>query len=130
MITENENICIADKTDEPQTETKPKIKRKPPLPRSERLAERLKQLNEKREKAYSAQSTALQRAKEIEDEIVKVKEEIQNEEFEKFRRFCTENNLSVKDISAFITSLADKMSLADAAEILEIKYISGGDENG
>ncbi len=86
------------------------------ISKSERLAEKLKQLCEKREKAFTAQSAAEKKTKEI-----------HNDEIRTLDNLCKSQNLSVKIVIDFLTALTDKMPLSEAAALLEIKIGSDDD---
>ncbi len=96
------------------------------ISKSERLAERLRSLCEKREKAYSAQSAAEKKTLDIDEKIEAVKEEIRNEELRVLDGLCAANSLKIKEIAAFISAITEKMTLNEAAELLEIKFENGG----
>lgn len=97
------------------------------ISKSERLAEKLKMLCEKREKAFTAQSAAEKKTKEIDEQINKIRTELHNDEIRTLDNLCKSKNLSVKILIDFFTALTDKMPLSEAAALLEIKI--GSDDN-
>ncbi len=97
------------------------------ISKSERLNEKLKQLCEKREKAFTAQSAAEKKTKEIDEQINKIRTELHNDEIRTLDNLCKSKNLSVKILIDFFTALTDKMPLSEAAALLEIKI--GSDDN-
>lgn len=97
------------------------------ISKSERLAEKLKLLCEKREKAFTAQSAAEKKTKEIDEQINKIRTELHNDEIRTLDNLCKSKNLSVKILIDFFTALTDKMPLSEAAALLEIKI--GSDDN-
>ncbi len=97
------------------------------ISKSERLAEKLKQLCEKREKAFTAQSAAEKKTKEIDEQINKIRTELHNDEIRTLDNLCKSQNLSVKIVIDFLTALTDKMPLSEAAALLEIKIGSDDD---
>ncbi len=97
------------------------------ISKSERLAEKLKQLCEKREKAFTAQSAAEKKTKEIDEQINKIRTELHNDEIRTLDNLCKSQNLSVKIVIDFLTTLTDKMPLSEAAALLEIKIGSDDD---
>lgn len=97
------------------------------ISKSERLAEKLKMLCEKREKAFTAQSAAEKKTKEIDEQINKIRTELHNDEIRLLDSFCKSKNLTVKNILDFLTALTGKMPLSEAAALLEIKI--GSDDN-
>ncbi len=58
------------------------------ISKSERLAEKLKLLCEKREKAFTAQSAAEKKTKEIDEQINKIRTELHNDEIRVLDNFC------------------------------------------
>lgn len=97
------------------------------ISKSERLAKKLKLLCEKREKAFTAQSAAEKKTKEIDEQINKIRTELHNDEIRTLDNLCKSKNLSVKIIIDFLTALTDKMPLSEAAALLEIKIGSDND---
>lgn len=97
------------------------------ISKSERLNEKLKQLCEKREKAFTAQSAAEKKTKEIDEQINKIRTELHNDEIRTLDNLCKSKNLSVKNIIEFFTVLTEKMPLSEAAALLEIKIGSDDD---
>ena len=97
------------------------------ISKSERLAEKLKQLCEKREKAFTAQSAAEKKTKEIDEQINKIRTELHNDEIRTLDNLCKSQNLSVKIVIDFLTALTDKMPLSEAAALLELKIGSDDD---
>ncbi len=97
------------------------------ISKSERLAEKLKLLCEKREKAFTAQSAAEKKTKEIDEQINKIRTELHNDEIRTLDNLCKSKNLSVKLIIEFFTALTEKMPLSEAAALLEIKIGSDND---
>lgn len=97
------------------------------ISKSERLAEKLKLLCEKREKAFTAQSAAEKKTKEIDEQINKIRTELHNDEIRTLDNLCKSKNLSVKILIDFFTALTDKMPLSEAAALLEIKIGSDDD---
>lgn len=97
------------------------------ISKSERLTEKLKLLCEKREKAITAQSAAEKRTKEIDEQIIKIRTELHNDEIRLLDSFCKSKDLSVKNILDFLTALTEKMPLPEAAALLEIK--TGSDDD-
>lgn len=91
------------------------------ISKSERLAEKLKQLCEKREKAFTAQSAAEKKTKEIDEQINKIRTELHNDEIRTLDNLCKSKNLTVKNILDFLAALTEKMPLSEAAALLEIK---------
>lgn len=124
----NDNV-IPIPTETPEKRAENKTERKPSLSRAEMHVKKLQTLTEKREKAYTAQSTAEKRAKEIEEQILKVKEEIHNDSLKEFDSFCRKNDISLNDVSAFISALTEKLTLSEAAELIGIKFTKGGNRN-
>lgn len=128
MNGENEKIEAADTTQLLQVPEK--AVNKPDnkvISKSERLAEKLKMLCEKREKAFTAQSAAEKKTKEIDEQINKIRTELHNDEIRTLDNLCKSKNLSVKILIDFFTALTDKMPLSEAAALLEIKI--GSDDN-
>ncbi len=128
MNGENEKIEAADATQLLQVPEK--AVNKPDnkvISKSERLAEKLKMLCEKREKAFTAQSAAEKKTKEIDEQINKIRTELHNDEIRTLDNLCKSKNLSVKILIDFFTALTDKMPLSEAAALLEIKI--GSDDN-
>lgn len=97
------------------------------ISKSERLTEKLKLLCEKREKAFTAQSAAEKRTKEIDEQIIKIRTELHNDEIRLLDSFCKSKDLTVKNILDFLTALTEKMPLSEAAALLEIK--TGSDDD-
>lgn len=97
------------------------------ISKSERLAEKLKLLCEKREKAFTAQSAAEKKTKEIDEQIIKIRTELHNDEIRLLDSFCKSKDLSVKNILDFLMALTKKMPLSEAAALLEIKIGSDND---
>lgn len=106
-------------------ETKPDSK---VISKTERLEEKLKTLCEKREKAFTAQSAAEKKTKEIDEQINKIRTELHNDEIRVLDNFCKEKNLTVKNILDFLSVLTEKMTLPEAAARLDIKLEDGGNE--
>lgn len=104
---------------------KPEVKT---VSKSERLSEKLKTLCEKREKALTVQSAAEKRTKEIDEQINKIRAEIHNDEIRDFDNFCKTKNLTVKVIIDFMTALTEKMTLPEAAALLDIRLKDGGNK--
>ena len=128
MNGENEKIEAADTTQLLQVPEK--AVNKPDnkvISKSERLAEKLKMLCEKREKAFTAQSAAEKRTKEIDEQIIKIRTELHNDEIRLLDSFCKSKDLTVKNILDFLTALTEKMPLSEAAALLEIK--TGSDDD-
>lgn len=128
MNGENEKIEAADTTQLLQIPEK--AVNKPDnkvISKSERLAEKLKMLCEKREKAFTAQSAAEKKTKEIDEQINKIRTELHNDEIRTLDNLCKSKNLSVKILIDFFTALTDKMPLSEAAALLEIKIGSDDD---
>ena len=100
-----------------------------PLSRTEKLSEKLKTLSEKREKAISAQTAAEKKTKAIDEQISKIKAELHNNDIRSLDCLCKKNNLSIKSIVAFLSAVTSKMTLAEAAELLEIDIEYGSDNS-
>lgn len=96
--------------------------------KTERLSEKLKMLCEKREKAFTAQSAAEKKTKEIDEQINKIKTELHNDEIRVLDNFCKAKNLTVKIILDFLSAVAEKMTLPEAAALLDIKIEDGGNK--
>ena len=96
--------------------------------KTERLSEKLKTLCEKREKAFTAQTAAEKRTKEIDEQINKIRAELHNDEIRDFDNFCKTKNLTVKVIIDFMTALTEKMTLPEAAALLDIRLEDGGNK--
>lgn len=96
--------------------------------KSERLEEKLKTLCEKREKAFTAQSAAEKRTKEIDEQINKIRTELHNDEIRVLDNFCKSKSLCIKDILDFLAAVTDKMPLTDAAALLDITFKDGGNK--
>lgn len=92
-----------------------------------RRSARPKLLCEKREKAFTAQSAAEKKTKEIDEQINKIRTELHNDEIRTLDNLCKSKNLSVKLIIEFFTALTEKMPLSEAAALLEIKIGSYND---
>lgn len=107
-------------------ETKPDSKA---ISKTERLEEKLKMLCEKREKAFTAQSAAEKKTKEIDEQINKIKTELHNDEIRVLDNFCKAKNLTVKNILDFLSAVAEKMTLPEAAALLDIKLEDGGNKS-
>ncbi len=131
MNTDNEKNETADTEQLLQVpekkETKPDSK---VISKTERLSEKLKMLCEKREKAFTAQSAAEKKTKEIDEQINKIKTELHNDEIRVLDNFCKSKNLTVRNILDFLTVLTGKMTLPEAAALLDITLEDGGNERG
>lgn len=106
-------------------ETKPDSK---VISKTERLSEKLKMLCEKREKAFTAQSAAEKKTKEIDEQINKIKSELHNDEIRVLDNFCKAKNLTVKNILDFLSVVTEKMTLPEAAALLDIRLEDGGNK--
>ena len=129
MNTDNEKNGTADTEQLLQVpdkkETKPDSKA---ISKTERLEEKLKTLCEKREKAFTAQSVAEKKTKEIDEQINKIKTELHNDEIRVLDNFCKAKNLTVKNILDFLSAVTEKMTLPEAAALLDIKLEDGGSD--
>lgn len=88
---------------------------------NDKRTEKLKALMEKREKAVSAQTAAEQKTKEINAQIAKLEKDIRNDEIKAFDEFCSSNGIIYSDLMCFLSELCKKMTLSDAAVLLEIE---------
>lgn len=107
--------------------TAPKAKKSS---RKKTPAERLESLYEQRERLLAAQAENEEKARKIDEQITKLKDEIHTKELRAFDKFCSENNVSFADIIDFMCDLTEKMTLPEAAEILKINYGTGDENNG
>lgn len=98
------------------------------ISKTERLEEKLKMLCEKREKAFTAQSAAEKKTKEIDEQINKIKTELHNDEIRVLDNFCKAKSLTVKNILDFLSAVTEKMTLPEAAALLDIKLEDGGNK--
>ncbi len=89
--------------------------------KSDRRAEKLKQLIEKRDRAITAQTAAEKKTKEINAKIAKIEKEIHSDEVSALDKLCAEKGMTYTQITSFLAALSEKMSLSKAAEILDIK---------
>lgn len=120
MTEANAVLNIPDRS-APKTETKT-------VSKSERLSEKLKLLCEKREKAFTAQSAAEKKTKEIDEQINKIRTELHNDEIRVLDNFCKSRNLTIGNILDFLTALTEKMTLTEAAALLDITFEDGGNK--
>lgn len=88
---------------------------------NDKRTEKLKALMEKRDKAVSAQTAAEQKTKEINAQIAKLEKDIRNDEIKAFDEFCSANGIIYSDLMCFLSGLCVKMTLTDAAALLEIE---------
>lgn len=88
---------------------------------NDKRSEKLKALMEKREKAVSAQTAAEQKTKEINVQIAKLEKDIRNDEIKSLDAFCSTKGISYSDLLCFLSGLCEKMTLSDAAALLEIE---------
>ncbi len=89
--------------------------------KTDKRAEKLKALREKREKAVNAQSAAEKKTKEINAQIAKIEKEIHNDEIRSLDDFCSGKGISYAELMCFLSGLCEKMTLSDAAALLEIE---------
>lgn len=89
--------------------------------KTDKRMEKLKLLRQKREKAVSAQSAAEKKTKDISAQIAKIERDIHNDEVRLLDGLCAKKNLTYNEIADFLTALTEKMTLPEAAELLEIK---------
>ena len=89
--------------------------------KNDKRTEKLKSLMEKREKAVSAQNAAEKKTKEINAQIAKLEKDIRNDEIKALDEFCIAQNINYADLMCFLSGLCEKMTLSDAAALLEIE---------
>lgn len=92
-----------------------------PISKTDKLTEKLKILCEKRDKAITAQTAAEKKTKEINEQILKIRKELHNDEIRALDLLCNNTGITFSDITDFITALTEKMSLSEAAALLELK---------
>lgn len=126
MNTENTNKVLTQADEKIQTENRQEVKT---LTKTEKLYEKLKALSEKREKAFSAQSAAEKKTKEIDEQITKIRTELHNDEIRSLDNLCRKCGFTIRDVHIFLSALIEKMTLPEAAALLDIKIQSGGIES-
>lgn len=88
---------------------------------NDKRTEKLKALMEKREKAVSAQTAAEKKTKEINAQIAKLEKDIRNDEIKALDEFCISQNINYAELMCFLSGLCEKMTLNEAATLLEIE---------
>ena len=102
-----------------QTEEKKQVSK------SDKVAEKLNALREKLGKAVETQTAA---EKDIKGEIAKCEKLLHDEEVRQLDSVCAERKLTYREIISFITAVTDKMTISEAAELLDLR-IRKADEN-
>ena len=94
---------------------------KKPVSKSEKVAEKLNTLRERLGKAVETQSAAEKKTKDLKNEIAKCEKLLHDEEVRRLDSVCAERKLTYDEIIAFITAVTDKMTIYEAAELLDLR---------
>ena len=94
---------------------------KKPVSKSDKVAEKLNALREKLGKAVETQTAAEKKTKDIKGEIAKCEKLLHDEEVRQLDAVCSAKQLTYREITAFITAVTDKMTIYEAAELLDLR---------
>ncbi|MBQ5318256.1 MAG: hypothetical protein J6K17_04120 [Oscillospiraceae bacterium] len=94
---------------------------KKPISKSDKVAEKLNALREKLGKAVETQTAAEKKAKDLKNEIAKCEKILHDEEVRRLDNVCSERKLTYDEIIAFITAVTGKMTIYEAAELLDLR---------
>lgn len=114
------NVPVTETADKPMDNADIRENVKAP-DKTDKRAEKLKALREKREKAISAQNAAEKKTKDINAQIAKIEKEIHCDEVRALDNLCADKGMNYAEVTAFLAALTEKMTITEAAEMLDIK---------